>query len=124
LTSGQHRGNHDAWPCQHISKHGGENIPNAGVSAAPRSWIPSRRKSRAAIDWFQRQFLKLADKATSTKERGEFLKLAFMATLKGESAFASDEAMAQCREQVEGAAPRFNEGRARWQKEKQGERDS
>jgi hypothetical protein len=44
------------------------------------------------IDWFRHQFLKLADKASSTKERGEFLKLAFMATLKGENAFASDEA--------------------------------
>ena len=50
------------------------------------------------IDWFRHQFLKLADKASSTKERGEFLKLAFMATLKGENAFASDEAMARCTE--------------------------
>jgi hypothetical protein len=44
------------------------------------------------IDWFRRQFLKLADKASTTKERGEFLKLAFMATLKGEGTGASDEA--------------------------------
>jgi hypothetical protein len=47
------------------------------------------------IDWFRRQFLKLADKASSTKERGEFLKLAFMAILKGENARSSDDATEQ-----------------------------
>ena len=47
------------------------------------------------IDWFRRQFLKLADKASSTKERGDFLKLAFMSTLKGENARGADDAMAQ-----------------------------
>jgi hypothetical protein len=47
------------------------------------------------IDWFRRRFLRLADKAASTKERGEFLKLAFMATLKGENARGLDDAMAQ-----------------------------
>jgi len=47
------------------------------------------------IDWFRRQFLKLADKASSPKERGEFLKLAFTATLKGGDAGNSDQTLAQ-----------------------------
>jgi hypothetical protein len=78
---------------QQISKHGGENIPNAGIAPKPRSF-PADGSLGQQIDWFRHQFLKLADKASSTKERGEFLKLAFMATLKGENAFASDGAMA------------------------------
>jgi hypothetical protein len=52
------------------------------------------------IDWFRQQFLKIADKASSTKERGEFLKLAFMATLKGENALGSDGAMEQYAEHL------------------------
>jgi hypothetical protein len=69
------------------------------------------------IDWFKQQFLKLADKASTTKERGEFLKLAFMATLKGENALGADEVEAQDQEQMERALQKFEEGRARWQAE-------
>jgi hypothetical protein len=70
------------------------------------------------IDWFRHQFLKLADKASSTKERGEFLKLAFMATLKGENAFASDGAMALYGEQPgERARQKLEEAERRWQEE-------
>jgi hypothetical protein len=64
------------------------------------------------IDWFRRPFLRLADKASSTKERGEFLKLAFMATLKGENARGSDEAIAQYDEQLKLAGQKFEEYRA------------
>jgi hypothetical protein len=52
------------------------------------------------IDWFRRQFLRLADKASSTKERGEWLKLAFMATLKGENVRDSDDVMQQYAEHL------------------------
>jgi hypothetical protein len=57
--------------------------------------FPADGTTGQQIDWFRRQFLKLADKASSTKERGEFLKLAFMATLKGDAAFRSDDALQQ-----------------------------
>jgi hypothetical protein len=40
-----------------------------------------------------------------------------MATLKGESAFAADEAAAQAQEQLERAHQKFEEGRARWEAE-------
>jgi hypothetical protein len=40
-----------------------------------------------------------------------------MATLKGESAFAADEAAAQAQEQLEPAHQKFEEGRARWEAE-------
>ena len=52
------------------------------------------------IDWFRRQFLKLADKVSSTdnrrealklKHQGEFLKLAFMATLKRQNEDVRDD---------------------------------
>jgi hypothetical protein len=59
--------------------------------------FPAEGSLGQQIDWFRRQFLKLADKASSTKERGEFLRLAFMATLKGENAGVSDGALAQYR---------------------------
>jgi hypothetical protein len=53
--------------------------------------FPADGTTGQQIDWFRRQFLKLADKVSSTNDRreavklkhqGEFLKLAFMATLK------------------------------------------
>ena len=59
----------------------------------PKRWSQRRRHAHGfpaegsrgqQIDWFRRQFLKLADKALSAKERGDWLKMAFMATLKGE----------------------------------------
>src|SRR6516165_1347300 len=53
------------------------------------------------IDWFRRQFLKLADKASSPKERGEFLKLTFRVTLKNQNTGGPDEAMTQYREHLE-----------------------
>jgi hypothetical protein len=61
------------------------------------------------IDWFRRRFLKLADKVSSTNDRrealklkhqAEFLKLAFMATLKGENARCSDGALEQYAEHL------------------------
>jgi hypothetical protein len=92
----------------------------------PERWGQRHRHSRGfpangtqgqQIDWFRRQFLRLADKASSTKERGEFLKLAFMATLKGENARGADAAMQQYMEEVnrvgEQAAARFREASAR-----------
>jgi len=69
------------------------------------------------VQW---QFLKLADKASSTKERGEFLKLAFMATLTGENAFASDEAAAECQEHGALAHQKLEEAQARWEAEERG----
>ena len=57
--------------------------------------FPAEGSRGQQIDWFRRQFLRLADKASSTKEQGEFLKLAFMATLKGENAGGSAEATEQ-----------------------------
>jgi hypothetical protein len=57
----------------------------------PERWSQRHRHHRGfpadgslhkQIDWFRRQFLKLAEKASTTKELGEFLKLAFMATLR------------------------------------------
>ena len=74
------------------------------------------------IDWFRRQFLKLADKASGTKERSEFLKLAFMATLKGENACAADEAEAQCREQLERENRKFEDDDALRQADERDER--
>jgi hypothetical protein len=62
--------------------------------------FPADGTTGQQIDWFRRQFLKLADKASSTKERGDFLKLAFMATLKGENARGADDAMAQYQEHL------------------------
>ena len=77
----------EAWWCEH-----------------PERWCQRHRHSHGfpadgtqgqQIDWFRRQFLKLADKVSSTNDRrealklkhqGEFLKLAFMATLKGQNA--------------------------------------
>jgi hypothetical protein len=47
---------------------------------------------------------------------GYFLRLAFMATLKGESAFAADEAAAQVEEQMERVQQKILEGRARSEK--------
>jgi hypothetical protein len=86
------------------------------------------------IDWFRRQFLKLADKVSSTNDRrgalklkhqGEFLKLAFMATLKGENARGADDAMAQCQQYqqeldrvAERQMAKLEEGRARYEAEK------
>jgi hypothetical protein len=78
--------------------------------------FPADGTTGQQIDWFRRQFLKLADKASSTKERGDFLKLAFMATLKGENAFAADEMEAQAQEQMERVHQKFLEGRARSEK--------
>jgi hypothetical protein len=114
LTKVQHRANHSAWRCQHISKHGGENDPERW-SQRPRHahGFPADGTTWQQIDWFRRQFLKLADKASRTKERGDFLRLAFMATLKGESAFAADEMEAQAREQLERVQQKLEEGRAR-----------
>jgi len=45
------------------------------------------------VSWFQREFLKLADEALSPKERGDLLKLAFTATLKGDNAGDSTDAL-------------------------------
>jgi hypothetical protein len=78
--------------------------------------FPADGTTGQQIDWFRRQFLKLADKASSTKERGDFLKLAFMATLKGENACGADDAMAQYQEFnriTERQMAKFEEGRAR-----------
>jgi hypothetical protein len=63
-------------------------------------------------DWFRRQFLKLAKNASSNKERGEFLKLAFMATLKGENAGSADEVQAQYRGHLERMNQQVEEARA------------
>jgi len=82
--------------------------------------FPADGSQGQQIDWFRRRFLKLADKASSIKEEGEFLKLAFMATLKGESAFAADEIEAKDQEQMERALQKFEEGRARWEADKRG----
>ena len=83
--------------------------------------FPAEGSLGQQIDWFRRQFLKLADKASSTKERGEFLKLAFMATLKGRNTSSPDEALAQYREYLdrmgEQAAARFEEGERRAREE-------
>ena len=57
--------------------------------------FPANGSVRDQVQWFSREFLKLADRASSTKERGEFLKLAFTAVLKGENAGSSNDAMAQ-----------------------------
>ena len=54
--------------------------------------FPAHGTLRAQVAWFRQQFLKLADKASSDKERGNYLKLAFMATLKGDPTGASDDA--------------------------------
>ena len=64
---------------------------------------------------FQPQFLRLAEKASSPKERGEFLRLAFMVTLKAEASGASDDAAyREWRENLdriaEEAAARFKAG--------------
>jgi hypothetical protein len=64
------------------------------------SGFPADGSLGQQIDWFRRHFLKLADKASSTKERGDFLRLAFMATLKGENARGADDAMAQYQEHL------------------------
>jgi hypothetical protein len=45
--------------------------------------FPAEGNLGQRIDWFRRQFLKLADKASSTKERVEFLKLAFLGGTEG-----------------------------------------
>jgi hypothetical protein len=73
-----------AWP-----KH----IPSAGVSRYVHGFQADGTLEAQQIDWFRRQFLKLADKASSTKEPRDFLRLAFMATLKGETAFAADDSV-------------------------------
>jgi hypothetical protein len=66
--------------------------------------FPAKGTQRERIDWFRGEFLKLAEEVLRTKnpgeiqrlkQRGEFLKLAFTATLKGENAGGSDEAMDQ-----------------------------
>jgi hypothetical protein len=75
--------------------------------------FPADGTTGQQIDWFRRQFLKLADKASSTKERGDFLKLAFMATLKGENARGSDDATEQYREYLERENQRAEEARHR-----------
>jgi hypothetical protein len=87
--------------------------------------FPADGTTGRQIDWFRRQFLKLADKVGSTEDRrdalklkhqGEFLKLAFMATLKGENARGPDDAMAQYHEFnriTERQMAKFEEGRAR-----------
>jgi hypothetical protein len=94
--------------------------------AHPERWSQRPRISRGfpadgtqgqQIDWFRRRFLKLADKASSTKERGDLLKLAFMPTLRGESAFAADEQSALAQEQMERVHQKIEEGRARYQAE-------
>ena len=92
----------------------------------PERWSQRHRHSHGfpadgtqgqQIDWFRRRFLKLADKASSTKERGDLLKLAFMPTLRGESAFAADEQSALAQEQMERVHQKIEEGRARYQAE-------
>jgi hypothetical protein len=79
--------------------------------------FPADGTTGQQIDWFRRRFLKLAEKASNIKEQGEFLKLAFMATLKGESARGADDAMAQYQEHLDGIMQqkmaKFHEGRAR-----------
>jgi hypothetical protein len=92
----------------------------------PERWSQRPRHARGfpadgslgqRIDWFRRQFPKLADKASSIRERGDFLKLAFMATLRGENAFAADEMETQAREKLERVHQKIEEGRARWEVE-------
>jgi hypothetical protein len=93
LANRHHRSNHGAWRCQDILKNGGASIPSAGHDAiVTTADFPPTDRSIGRLIGFRRQFLKLADKASTTKERGEFLRLAFMATLKGEGTGASDEA--------------------------------
>ena len=77
----------EAWWREHPERWGQRHRHTHG--------FPADGTTGQQIDWFRRQFLKLADKASSTKEQGEFLKLAFMATLKGENARGADDAMAQ-----------------------------
>ena len=77
--------------------------------------FPADGTQSEQIQWFQRQFLRLADMASTTKERGEFLRLAFMATLKAEASGASDDAAyREWRENLnriaEEAAARFKAG--------------
>jgi hypothetical protein len=86
----------ERWSQRHRHAHG---FPAAGTRGRQ-------------IDWFRRQFLKLADKASSTKKRGDFLRLAFMATLKGENARGSDDAMAQYAEFRKREDDRNDEARA------------
>jgi hypothetical protein len=68
--------------------------------ANPHRWKERRPRSARFPDegsrsqqfaWFQRQFLKLADEASSPKERAGFLKLALSATLKGLAIGHSDD---------------------------------
>jgi hypothetical protein len=56
----------------------------------------------------------LAETASSTKERGEFLKSAFMATLRGENAGGSDGATAEIDEEMNRRMRRLEEARAQW----------
>jgi hypothetical protein len=74
--------------------------------------FPTDGSLRKQVQWFCREFLKLADKASSTKERGDFLRLAFMATLKGEHARGSDDAMVQYAEFRKREDQRAEEARA------------
>jgi hypothetical protein len=89
----------------------------------PERWSQRHRHARGfpadgslgeQIDWFRRRFLKLADKSSSIKEQGEFLKLAFMATLKGEGMRGSDDSTAQYDEEMNRQMRRLEEARAQW----------
>ena len=55
--------------------------------------FPADGTLREQTDWYRQQFLKLADKASSTRERGKYLKLAFMATLKGGATENADDSV-------------------------------
>ena len=79
----------------------------------PERWSQRHRHSHGfpadgtqgqQIDWFRRQFLKLAEKASSTNDRrqalklkhqSEFLKLAFMSTSRVQNADGRDDAPRQ-----------------------------
>jgi hypothetical protein len=69
--------------CQRISKHGGGKHPERW-NERHRHYrgFPADGTVREQLDWFRRRFLRLADGTSSPKQQGEWLKLAFMATVK------------------------------------------
>jgi hypothetical protein len=108
LTNSEQRGNHSA----HLEAWWREHPERWHQRPRYQHRFPADGSLRKQVQWFCREFLKLADKAKSTKERGEFLRLAFMATLKSENVSDSEETMALYAEHLRREIRRGQEARA------------